>query len=639
MDNIVNSYIREIEGYLNNKRIMCEAEGRRDFIPLIDRTVQMVRSIKYPLAPETTSSMNVNEQGKSSSQHTFERPPEKMYHYAEGEAIDCAICIEQVEAKHAQVEKYVKQPRTWEHPLSSPPTPQNLSEPNDMPHPGELDFANFQRVLVFKVILNFEGVLQVVNSIFGGRLNLGHPFRNDNGAEEDFFDNEDNSDDVSDVDQVDYEPRFEGVHDHLENYDSDSDDESNSSEEDLEYDQNNSHRYRSHRNSQYNGSTDNLSMQGRRARLVMHASNSRIDDLPDGVGNDDDQDNIDHRQQGRESRSILRERRERDASSMRSCSPSLSRHRSDPPRNNYHSYYLEREREDSRRVSSRDSEMDGTSLSRHDSSSSFIEHATQMLYERSPSYFERPISDRSRSTSTVLEELQRPNGLPQRANDLPRYDDNARRNERRNDDDPRGSTPSYVRGEEPLYNNTNRLSFMNTLPQTILNASQNSSTSTTYGTQSDSEYEFSNALYRHATTTSRLRNMYQDDSTTEEGIDSETSSSSSEHSEAEDDQDDDEVMFTGYRRCFSRQSTSSLESPIFSSSDGEDEDDAASVATTASNISPPRSGTDQHWYKPWSWYANHTTDSKSTSKTASRESTVNEVDSDATISSGDELYS
>ncbi|CAG8681279.1 22970_t:CDS:2, partial [Gigaspora rosea] len=34
----VNSYIKEIEGYLNNKRIIYEAEGRREFVPLIDRT-------------------------------------------------------------------------------------------------------------------------------------------------------------------------------------------------------------------------------------------------------------------------------------------------------------------------------------------------------------------------------------------------------------------------------------------------------------------------------------------------------------------------------------------------------------------------------------------------------------------------
>ncbi|CAG8796342.1 24224_t:CDS:1, partial [Gigaspora rosea] len=42
----VNSYIKEIEGYLNNKWIIYEAEGRREFVPLIDRTVQMIRLIK-----------------------------------------------------------------------------------------------------------------------------------------------------------------------------------------------------------------------------------------------------------------------------------------------------------------------------------------------------------------------------------------------------------------------------------------------------------------------------------------------------------------------------------------------------------------------------------------------------------------
>ncbi|CAG8513893.1 9888_t:CDS:2 [Acaulospora morrowiae] len=685
MDTIVNSYIREIEGYLNTKRIMYEAEGRRDFVPLIDRTVQMVRSIKHPTAPET-STINVTEQSRDSSQHTFERPPEKMYHYAEGEAIDCAICIEQVEAKHAQVrlscghiyhlnclgshfnhsgdfkcpycrlevEKYVKQPRTWEHPLNGPPTPQNLSEPNDIPHPGELDFANFQR-----------GVLQVVNSIFGGRLNLGHPFRNDNGTEEDLLDNED--DEVSDVDQVGYEPRFDGVHDHLENYDSDSDDESNSSDEDPDYDPSSSiHRYRSHRNSSYNGSTDNLSAQGRRARLVMHASNSRIDDLPDG--NDDDQDSTDHTS----SRSILQERRECEHPSIRSSS-SLSRRRGDPSRNSY----LEREREDSylsssRRNSVRDNETGGLSSRRHGNNSSFIEHAAQMLYERSPGYFERSILDRNRSANLLLDESQRSDTSESsryrtddslhriNVNDSSRYrgNDNINRRGEQYNDDSRSSISPYVHGEEPLYNNTNRLSFVNTLPQTILNASQNSSPSMTYGTPSDSEYEFSNALYRHATTTSRLRNMYQEDSTTEV-MDSETSSSSSsEHSEADDDQDDDEVMFTdagndmdtsddegdgdedteeeGYRRCFSRQSSSSSDSPAFSSSDEDEEDDNASIATTTSNLSPSRPEINQHWYKPWSWYAPGTT---SAPNTASREPTVNGVDSDATISSGDELYS
>ena len=37
------------------------------------------------------------------SNPTFDRPSEKMYHYAEGEAIDCVICIEHVEENHAQV--------------------------------------------------------------------------------------------------------------------------------------------------------------------------------------------------------------------------------------------------------------------------------------------------------------------------------------------------------------------------------------------------------------------------------------------------------------------------------------------------------------------------------------------------------
>ncbi|CAG8434429.1 1376_t:CDS:10 [Diversispora eburnea] len=247
--NTVNSYIREIEGFLDKKRVLYEAEGKRDFVPLIDRTVQMLRTIKDTVSE--TSSAEQSKSSSSSSQHTFDRLPGKMYHYAEGEVIDCAICIEQVEAKQAQVsshfnhsgdfkcpycrlevEDYSKQPRAWEYPVNGPPTQQNLNETNDIPHPGELDFANFQR-----------GVLQVVNSIFGGRLNLGHPFRDDNGTEEEFFDNE--AEDGSDVDQAVYEPHFDEVPDSLENSENEYDSEHNLSDdsEDEPYELVDNYRY------------------------------------------------------------------------------------------------------------------------------------------------------------------------------------------------------------------------------------------------------------------------------------------------------------------------------------------------------------------------------------------------------------
>lgn len=44
-----------------------------------------------------------------------------------------------------EVDKYAKQPRIWEHPVNGPPQTQNQIDAADMPHPGELDFANFQR--------------------------------------------------------------------------------------------------------------------------------------------------------------------------------------------------------------------------------------------------------------------------------------------------------------------------------------------------------------------------------------------------------------------------------------------------------------------------------------------------------------
>ncbi|CAJ0644156.1 5618_t:CDS:2 [Entrophospora sp. SA101] len=193
-----------------------------------------------------------------------------MYHYAEGETIDCAICIEQVESKHAQVrlslEKIVKQPRSWEFPINGHPNSQNINDSAEMPHPGELDFANFQR-----------GVLQVVNSIFRGRLNLGHPFRNDNDPEDDFFetDNDDNSthgqDEINQRNNVNL----------LEITDNEDDD--NSSDEDGDFDTNDSmNHYRTFTTSYYNSSSENLPSQIRRNGRIMHSptndSNNRFYD-------------------------------------------------------------------------------------------------------------------------------------------------------------------------------------------------------------------------------------------------------------------------------------------------------------------------------------------------------------------------
>ncbi|CAJ0758536.1 8469_t:CDS:10 [Entrophospora sp. SA101] len=181
---------------------------------------------------------------------------EKMYHYAEGETIDCAICIEQVESKHAQVrlslEKIVKQPRSWEFPINGHPNSQNINDSAEMPHPGELDFANFQR-----------GVLQVVNSIFRGRLNLGHPFRNDNDPEDDFFETDKNNVNLLEI--------------------TDNEDDDNSSDEDGDFDTNDSmNHYRTFTTSYYNSSSENLPSQIRRNGRIMHSptndSNNRFYD-------------------------------------------------------------------------------------------------------------------------------------------------------------------------------------------------------------------------------------------------------------------------------------------------------------------------------------------------------------------------
>ncbi|KAF0528919.1 DNA repair protein rad8 [Gigaspora margarita] len=652
----VNSYIKEIEGYLNNKRIIYEAEGRREFVPLIDRTVQMIRLIKDPGTTEGHS--NVTEQNtsnnRSSTQRNFERPPEKMYHYADGEAIDCAICIEQVEPKQAQVrlscghiyhlnclgshfnhsgdfkcpycrlevENYAKQPRTWEFPPNGPPTPQNLNDHNDMSHPGELDFANFQR-----------GVLQVVNSIFGGRLNLGHPFRDDTGAEDDYLDDDDENSDFSDSDRIVYEITNAG--DHYNNSESDSDDDSNSSDDDYGQNDpinNDDNRIRSN----FNSDSSENSTSGRRARLVMHASNSRIEDSS-SVTRDNDREN-----QGN------RSSQERHVRERRSRSPSISHQRSDPinsTRINYNTYY-----------SDRNSNNNLNSIKDHE-----VGESSNRMDRNRPVNFldDLQISDTTDSSRYRNDDSR---NIKSTINDFSRYhNDNICGETPRNYEQFNQSSldsSSNVRNDGTFYNNANnRLSFNSSLSQSIFNTPQHSTQQHStlssqhnrshYGSQSDSESEFTNTLCRHKSASFRLRNMYQEDSTTAEEVMDDTGSSSSSPENSDDDQDEDEVMFTGtfnwdagnemdttdddtedddYRRCFSRRSSSSSCSPTFSSSDeGDDEDNIS----TASLSSPIRNETHQSWYKPWSWYNNNNNISGTASSAA-------DVDSDATISSGDE---
>ncbi|CAG8446351.1 5318_t:CDS:2 [Scutellospora calospora] len=612
----ITSYIKEIEGYLNNKRILYEAEGRREFVPLIDRTVQMIRLIKDPGTTEGHSNVTEQSNNRSSTQCNFERPPEKMYHYAEGEAIDCAICIEQVEPKHAQVrlscghiyhlnclgshfnhsgdfkcpycrlevESYAKQPRTWEYPPNGPPTPQNINDHNDIPHPGELDFANFQR-----------GVLQVVNSIFGGRLNLGHPFRDDNGAEDDYLDDEDDATDFSDSDRIVYE--IANVGDPYNNSETDTDEDSNSSDED--YGQNepisNDDRLRSH----FSSDSSEHSSSGRRARLVMHASNSRIDNEHDDLGN--------------------RSSHERNVQGRRSRSPSISHQRSHPinsTRINY-TYYSDRDCDDM--YSRNNNNLNSTKDNEIRESSNRINRSRPINFLNELQITDSTDSSRYRNDT----DSHNPKSI---INNFSRYpDDNICDETPRNYEQFNHSSldsSSNIRNDETFYNNSNnRLGFGNSLPQTIFNAPQHStqqhstlSSRTHYASQSDSESEFTNTLYRHKSSSFRLRNMYQEDSTTAEEIMDDTGSNT---------EDED------YRRYSSRRSSSSSCLPTFSSSDEGYEEDNIS---TTSLSSPIRHETNQLWYKPWSWYNNNHLPGTASSTA----SAVADVDSDATISSGDE---
>ncbi|EXX57999.1 hypothetical protein RirG_201820 [Rhizophagus irregularis DAOM 197198w] len=582
------TFVREIEGYLNNKRCLYEAEGRREYLPLVDQALILIKNMKNVTTTETTIQQT---QQSACNRPTFDRPSEKMYHYAEGEAIDCAICIEQVENNHAQVrlscghiyhlnclgshfnhsgdykcpycrievDKYAKQPRIWEHPVNGPPQTQNQIDAADMPHPGELDFANFQR-----------GVLQVVNSLFGGRLNLGHPFRNDNGTEEDYYDNDDDS--PSENDDPIYDPRYVGSND------SESSDDSDESDDDHEYDHDSNIGFRSQRNSYYSSSNEALSSSARRTnpRLSMDStirtrSISRNRPRPDSM-----------------SSSAFRSRPSRPSSFVPDTTPR--------------------------------SEVNEMSRYRNDD-----------YYPQRPDFINMPRF---------------------RGQDI--YRNDISNNERIVYHGQLNNSPTNNQSNEQTYNNANNGHFFNTLPQTIINASQQSTMSSNYHnsslyrTPTDSEFEFSNALYRHASTSSRLRNMYQDGSTTDDLMDGESDSS---NSSSEDSDDDDEVMFTdasndmdtsdddddseseneSYRRNFSHRSSLSSISPVSSDDEEENENDNESIVTTSTNNSRP----DQQWYKPWSWYNN---DTSTLNQTTTRTSNISASDTDATISSGDDDF-
>lgn len=116
-----------------------------------------------------------------------------------------------------------------------------------------------------------------------------------------------------------------------------------------------------------------------------------------------------------------------------------------------------------------------------------------------------------------------------------------------------------------------------------------------------------------------------------------------------DTEDEDTEDDEGYRRCFSRPYSASSDSQGFSSSD-EDERNFISQNTNTSNNrnrsnqsssnsttnNNETSQTNQLWFKPWAWYAAHhnTPGTRRFNNTSGL--TVNGVDSDATISSGDE---
>ena len=44
-NNIRMSFAKEIEGYLNNKRCLYEAEGRREYLPLVDQALNLIKNM------------------------------------------------------------------------------------------------------------------------------------------------------------------------------------------------------------------------------------------------------------------------------------------------------------------------------------------------------------------------------------------------------------------------------------------------------------------------------------------------------------------------------------------------------------------------------------------------------------------
>lgn len=48
------TFVREIEGYLNNKRCLYEAEGRREYLPLVDQALILIKNMKNVTTTETT---------------------------------------------------------------------------------------------------------------------------------------------------------------------------------------------------------------------------------------------------------------------------------------------------------------------------------------------------------------------------------------------------------------------------------------------------------------------------------------------------------------------------------------------------------------------------------------------------------
>jgi len=50
-----NSFAKEIEGYLNNKRCLYEAEGRREYLPLVDQALNLIRNMRDVVTAESSA--------------------------------------------------------------------------------------------------------------------------------------------------------------------------------------------------------------------------------------------------------------------------------------------------------------------------------------------------------------------------------------------------------------------------------------------------------------------------------------------------------------------------------------------------------------------------------------------------------